>query len=89
MTNDDSRINHLPIATEIEDRVRKRVAALSSVTRDRRNRLDTRGANPASLIAFMAPNIEVVIPNDDQYISCTHLTQLWKLTNPDLDLLNP
>jgi hypothetical protein len=89
MTDDDSGEGHLPIATEIEDRVRKRVAALSSLTRDPRNRLDTREVNPASLIAFMEPSIEVVIPKDDQQISFTCLTQSCKLTNPDLNFLDP
>jgi hypothetical protein len=87
--DDDSGTYHIPIATETEDRVRKRVAALSSLTRDRRKRLDTREVNPASLIAFMEPSIEVVMPKNDQYISFTHLTQSWTLTNPGLDLLDP
>jgi hypothetical protein len=58
---------YVPIATEIEDKVRKRVAASSSLTRDRRRRLDTREVKPASLIPFMEPSIEVVIPSKDQY----------------------
>jgi hypothetical protein len=63
----------VPIATEMEDKVRKRVAASSSLTRDRRKRLDTRVVRPVSLIAFMEPSIEVVIPSRDQYKVLTPL----------------
>jgi hypothetical protein len=76
----------------MEDKVRKRVAASSSLTRDRRKRLDTRVVRPVSLIAFMEPSIEVVIPSRDQYTVFTPLNtspSLWILTDPGLDLFDP
>lgn len=53
---------HVPIATEMEERVRNRVARSSSCIRERRRRLPTLEVNPESLIAFIEPRIEVVIP---------------------------
>jgi hypothetical protein len=74
------KISDVPIATEIDDRVRKRVAASSSLTRDRRKRLDTREVRPASFMAFIEPSIEVVIPSEDQHTVFTHLN-----TSPPLE----